>query len=151
MLPNIDQETRVINDPSAPLPDKIAAAAVLWDFIDRSTKVLERFKAEVRVAAAESKLPVVTLNGTGMSQCKVVFPGPTLKLNDPFDAAAARRVLGPFFDPIFETHVTLRSNDPNTITPFPPNVAVYMAGVTTLVPSTPRVSLKMLPGVEEVR
>lgn len=151
MPANIDQERRVINDPNAPLPAKIAAAAVLWELIDSATKALEPFKAEVRVAAQASRGPVVTFNGDGMSQCKVVLPGPTLRLTEDFNEDAARKALGPFYDSLFETKVQLRNPDPTHIASFPPNVTSYIATVTTLVPSTPRVSLRSLSGVEEVK
>jgi hypothetical protein len=151
MPPNIDPERRVINDPNAPISDKIAAAAVLWELIDAATKALEPFKAEVRAVAVSSGQPVVTLNGTGMSQCKVVVPGPTLRLTEEFSVDGARRATGSFFDNIFDTKVTLRNPDPSYIATFPANVTVYVTNVTTLVPSTPRVSLRSLSGVEEIK
>lgn len=151
MPPNIDQERRVINDPNAPLPAKIAAAAVLWELIDAATKALEPFKTEVRAAAVAMGQPVVSFNGHGMSQCKVVLPGPTLRLTDDFNVDAARKGVGLFFDNLFETKVQLRNNDPAYIATFPPNVTNYMASVTSLVPSTPRVSLRSLSGVEEIK
>lgn len=151
MPPNIDQERRVINDPNAPLPAKIAAAAVLWELIDAATKALEPFKTEVRAAAGAMGQPVVSFNGTGMSQCKVVLPGPTLRLTEEFNEETARRILGGHFDSLFETKVQLRNNDPAYIATFPPNVTNYIANVTTLTPSTPRVSLRSLSGVDEVK
>lgn len=151
MPPNIDQQRRVINDPNAPLPAKIAAAAELWELIDSATKALEPFKTEVRAAAVAHGQPVVSFNGTGMSQCKVVLPGPTLRLTDDFNVDAARKALGSSFDNLFETKVQLRSVDPTYVASFPPYIALYMASVTTLVPSTPRVSLRSLSGVEEIK
>lgn len=151
MPPNIDQQRRVINDPDAPLPAKIAAAAELWELIDSATKALEPFKAEVRAAAVATGQPVVSFNGTGMTQCKVVLPGPTLRLNDNFVEEAARKALGSFFDNLFEVRAHLGVTDPTYVATFPPNVTTYMAKITTLVPSTPRVSLRALSGVEEVQ
>ena len=151
MPPNIDEQQRVINDPNAPLPAKIAAAAILWDLIDRATKVLEPFKAEVRAVAVATGQPVVSLNGTGMSQCKVVLPGPTLRLTDEFNVDAARKAVGGFYDNLFDTKVQLHNPDPSYVATFPTNVVVYINNVTTLVPSTPRVSLRSLSGVEEIK
>jgi hypothetical protein len=151
MPPNIENERRVINDPNAPLPAKIAAAAVLWELIDAATKALEPFKTEVRAAAVATGQPVVSFNGTGMSQCKVVLPGPTLRLTDDFDPDEARKAVGFFFDNLFETRINLRNTDPAYTATFPPNITNYIAKVTTLIPSTPRVSLRSLSGVEEIK
>lgn len=150
-MPSIDRERRVINDPNAPLPTKIAAAAVLWALIDDAKDVLEAFKASVRTVAVATGQTTVTLNGDGMSQCKVVLPGPSLKLNEDFREVTSRNVLGHYFDVLFETKVQLRNGDPSFIATFPAIVTNHMATVTTLVPSTPRVSLKSLAGVEEVK
>ncbi len=151
MPPNIDQERRVINDPNAPLPAKIAAAAVLWELIELATKALEPFKNEVRAVAVATGQPVVTLNGNGMSQCKVVLPGPSLRLNDGVTEEGELTALGDLFPVIYETKLTLRNASPAFIAPFPPNIINHIATVTTLVPSTPRVSLRSLSGVEEVK
>lgn len=151
MPPNIDHERRIINDPNAPLPAKIAAAAVLWELIDSASKALEPFKTEVRAVALVSRAPVVTLNGDGMSQCKVVFPGPTLKLNDGVTEEGERAVLGELFPALYEVRLQLRNNNPDFVASFPPNVSKHIATVTTLIPSTPRVSLRSLSGVEEIK
>lgn len=151
MPPNIDQQRRVINDPNAPLSSKIAAAAELWELIDSATKALEPFKNEVRAVALATGQPVVTLNGIGMSQCKVVLPGPTLRLNDGVTAYDELTALGDMFPVIYETKLMLRNASPAFIASFPPDITTHIASVTTLVPSTPRVSLRSLSGVEEIK
>jgi len=151
MPPNIDQERRVINDPNATFASKVAAAATLWELVESATKALNPFKTEVRALAVATGLPVASFNGEGMSQCRVVLPGPTLRLTEGFNPDDARKALGPLFDTLFETKVQLRHADPGFVATLPPNITTYMASVTELVPSTPRVSLRSLSGVEEVK
>lgn len=147
----MDNEERVISDTGSSFAAKIAAAATLWALVDRAQKAIETFKVEARKQGAPANQSVVHFNGDGMSQCKVVFPGPQVVLSPGFDEAEARKQLGPFFDVIFQTVTTLRSSDPAATAGFPPDVVRYLATITTLKPSTPRVSLATLPGVEEVK
>lgn len=148
---DITRHRRVINDPNATIAAKIAVAAELWELINLATATLEPFKAEVRSIATPMGQPTVTLNGDGMTQCRVVLPGPTLKLNEGLDETQERLTLGEWFSPIYEVRLQLRSPNPNQFTTFPPWVGAHMATITTLTPSTPRVSLRHLLGVEEIR
>ena len=151
MTPNIDEQVRTIHDPQAPTSAKIAAAAVLWNLIEQANAAMEFFKAGLRPIAVATGKPVVTLNGDGMSQCKVVLPGPTLRLNSDLTVEGERAALGDLFNTLYEVRLVLRDATAEFIGTFPPHVRQHFTTVATLVPSTPRVSLRALPGVEEIR
>jgi hypothetical protein len=148
---DITAQTATINDPSAPMPAKIAAAAILWETIEQCEKVLETFKRDVRAVAVATGRPTVTLDGEGMSQCKVIVPGPSLRLREGTTEAGEREALGELFGTVYEVKLCLRSTSPMALSHLPPAVQAHLATVTDLVANTPRVSLKVLPGVEEVR
>jgi hypothetical protein len=156
-MTNIDRELRVLTDPKSPTGAKIAAAATLWHIIEVATKALEPFKAEIRdIAAKDPSLPhgkgtpSVTINGDGMAQVKVVFPGEHLKLLEGLQYATEREALKEYFDPLYKVRLELRNTSPNYLQGFPLDVRTHMAKVTAIVQQTPRVSLKSLQGVEEV-
>lgn len=147
----ITYETSIINDPGATIGAKVAAAAKLWQLVEDCQEVIEAFKTEVRkVAAAEGK-PTVMINGEGLSQCKVVFPRPSLKLKEHLDIDNERAALGDLFDALFEVRIQLRKADPTFVATFPQSVQAHISNVTTLVTNPPRVSLMVLPGVEEIK
>lgn len=148
---HIAQETAVLTDPNAPLPAKIAAAAILWELIDECQKALEPFKQEVRAVALADGRTTVTLDGEGMSQCKVVVPGPSLRLQEGVTEASERAALGELFGTAYEVKLALRNTSPAFAATLPPAVQTHLATVTTLVANTPRVSLRTLPGVEQVK
>jgi len=148
---DITAQTATINDPSAPMPAKIAAAAILWETIEQCEKVLETFKRDVRAVAVATGRPTVTLDGAGLSQCKVVVPGPSLRLREGLSVEGQRAALGELFDLVYEVKLNLRSTSPTAVATYPASVQAHLATVASLVPNTPRVSLKTLTGVEEVK
>lgn len=148
---HIARETAVLNDPSATLPSKIAAAAILWELIEECQRALEPFKQEVRAVAVADGRPTVTLDGAGLSQCKVVVPGPSLRLREGLSVEGERAALGELFDLVYEVKLNLRSTSPTAVATYPASVQAHLATVASLVPNTPRVSLKTLTGVEEVK
>jgi hypothetical protein len=148
---DITGQTAILTNPDAPVAAKIAAAAALWDAIERAEEALKPFKDTMRTLAVAEGKPSVTFNGEGLSQCKVVVPGPSLRLNDGITVEAARADLGPLFDLVYEVKLNLRSQSPAVVSTYPAAAQVHLATVTSIVPSTPRVSLKVLPGVEEIR
>lgn len=151
MTIDIHAQTSVINDPNAPLTAKVAAAAVLWSTIEACEAALEPFKREVRALAVATGKPVATFDGDGLSQAKVVVPGPSLKLSPAATVEGERAALGELFNAIYEVKLSLRKADPTFLATFPPAVQSHVSMVTTLVENTPRVSLKSLPGVTPVK
>ena len=151
---DISSQVSVLNDPAAKVSVKVAAAAALWDLIERCESALEPFKREMRNAAlsqVSGDLPVsVITDGEGLAQCKVVVPAPSLKLNKGVTVEGERAALGELFDTVYEVELKLRKPDPRFLATFPPRVQSHVATVTTLVENTPRVSLKTLPGVTDV-
>jgi hypothetical protein len=129
----IAYEVAIINDPNASIGDKVDAAAKLWQLI---------------VASGQTS---ITINGNGLSQCKVTVPKPFLKLEDGLTVDDERTALGELFDAIYEVKLQLHKNDPTFLATFPQSVQAHMAGVTTFATNTPRVSLRTLPGVEEIK
>lgn len=148
---DISTQTAIINDANATLAAKIAAAAELWTLIERCESALEPFKREVRDVAVKGGTGTVTFDGDGLTQCKVVVPTPSLKLNDGLTVDGERAALGDLFNAVYEVRLALRKPDPRFIATFPPAVQGHIASVTTLVENTPRVSLKSLPGVTPVK
>lgn len=148
---DISTYANVINDNTAALTAKVAAAARLWTCIEECEAALEPFKREVRDAAVATGKPTVTLDGEGLTQCKVVVPGPSLKLTPAATVEGERAALGELFNAIYEVKLSLRKADPTFLATFPPSVQAHVSSVTTLVESTPRVSLKSLPGVSPVK
>lgn len=140
----------VINDTNAPLAAKVAAAAALWALIESAQEALEPFKGEVRALALAAGKSVLTLDGDGLTQAKVVVPGPSLKLTAAATVDGEKAALGDLFNAVYEVKLGLRKADPNFIGTFPPEVQAHLATVTDLVANTPRVSLKSLPGVTPV-
>lgn len=149
-MTDISAKTEIINRPDAPLPAKVAAAAELWTLIERCQESLEIFKQEVRKLAVTSGKTSVTFDGEGLTQAKVVVPGPSLKLIPGVTVESERDALGELFDAIYEVKLQLRKADPTFLATFPPNVRRHISTVTTLVTNPPRVSLKSLPGVSQV-
>lgn len=147
---HIALETAVLNNPNAHLPDRIAAAAALWGLIEECEAALKPFKDEVRALALAAGTTTLTLNGTGMCQCKVVVPGASLKLREGLSVEGERAALGELFGTVFEVKLALRSTSPAVAATLPPAAQAHLATVTSLVANTPRVSLKVLPGVEEL-
>lgn len=144
---DIRAHTALINDPAAPLASKVAAASALWNAIEACQEALEPFKREVRALAVASGKSTVTFDGDGLTQAKVVVPGPSLKLTPAATVDGEKAALGDLFDAIYEVKLSLRKADPTFLACFPPAVQAHVASVADLVPSTPRVSLKSLPGV----
>lgn len=151
MNERISPELNVLTDTNAPLAAKVAAAAELWSLIDSCEAALEAFKKEVRGLALATGKPVVNFEGDGLSQCKVVVPGPSLKLSATATVESERAALGELFNALYEVKLALRKADPAFISTFPLSVQAHIATVTTLVENTPRVSLKSLPGVTPVK
>lgn len=147
---HIALETAVLNNPNAALPDRIAAAAALWGLIEECEGALKPFKDEVRAMALAAGTTTLTLNGTGMCQCKVVVPGASLKLREGLSVEGERASLGELFGTVFEVKLALRSTSPAVAATLPPAAQAHLATVTSLVANTPRVSLKVLTGVEEL-
>ena len=148
---DISTQTAIINDPAATIAAKISAASTLWTLIERCETALEPFKREVRAIAVAGGTGTVLLDGEGLTQCKVVVPTPSLKLNEGLTVEGERAALGDLFSTVYEVRLALRKPDPRFIATFPPPVQQHVASVTTLVENTPRVSLKALPGVEPVK
>lgn len=146
----IASEIQVINDSAATLAAKIAAAATLWNLIEECEAAIKPFKDEVRLVAQQEGKPSVTFNGDGMTQCKVVLPGPTIKLKDGLSVEGERQALGELFNAVYEVKLSLRNASAAFIATLPLSVQTHLGYVATLVNSTPRVSLKSLPGVVEV-
>ena len=147
---DITAQTAVINDPDATLASKIAAAAALWNVIEAADAALAPFKREVRDRAVATGKITVTFEGEGLTQCKVVVPAPSLKLNPGVTVEGERAALGDLFNAVYEVRLHLRKADPAFIATLPPSVQSHVSTVTTLVENTPRVSLKTLPGVTDV-
>jgi hypothetical protein len=147
----IENETKILNDPSTTLAQRVAAAAKLWTLIEACESALEPFKREVRDLAVAAGKPTVTIDGEGLTQCKVVVPGPSLKLTASATVDGEKAALGDLFNAIYEVKLSLRKADPAFLATFPPAIQGHIASVTTLVGNTPRVSLKSLPGVEPVK
>lgn len=150
MHPSIQPEVEVLRS-DAPMATKIAAAARLWHLSEDIKAVLEHFKTEVRKVALETGKSVVTLDGEGLSQVKVIVPGPSLRLMDGLTVQGERDALGEWFNAVYEVKLNLRSANPAAVATFSPSVRSHMAEVTTLVENPPRVSLRHLQGVEEVK
>jgi len=142
--------TAIINDTCAPFSVKVAAAAALWNVIESAGAALEPFKREVRDLAVASGKSTLTIDGDGLTQCKVVVPGPSLKLTPAATVDGEKAALGDLFNAIYEVKLSLRKADPTFLATFPPEVQAHVTGVTDLVANTPRVSLKSLPGVTPV-
>lgn len=155
MTMDIASQTAILNDARATVAAKVAAAAALWDLIEKCEGALEPFKREMRNAAVAqavgAALPAsVVTDGDGLTQCKVVIPAPSLKLNKGVTVEGERAALGELFNTVYEVELRLRKPDPRFLATFPANVQAHVATVTTLVENTPRVSLKTLPGVTDV-
>jgi hypothetical protein len=146
----IASEIQVINNPAATLAAKIAAAATLWNLIEQCESALKPFKDEVRVVAQQDGRSSVTLNGDGMTQCKVVLPGPTVKLKDGLSVEGERGALGELFHTVYDVKLSLRNTSPTFIATLPHFVQAHLGSVATVIASTPRVSLKILPGVTDI-
>lgn len=142
--------TVTLNDTSTPITAKVAAAAALWALIESAQEALEPFKREVRALAVASGESVLTLDGDGLTQAKVVVPGPSLKLTPAATVDGERHALGESFNTVYEVKLSLRNASAAVIATLPLSVQTHLAGVTSLVPATPRVSLKSLPGVTPV-
>lgn len=154
-MTTIENETKIINDATATLAAKVAAAAKLWALIEECQKALEPFKREMRERAlaqcGNAPLPFTcSLDGEGLTQCRVVIPAPSLRLLDGVTVEGERAKLGELFDAVYEVKLTLRKPDPKFIGNFPPAVREHVASVTAIVDNTPRVSLRSLPGVDPV-
>ena len=148
---HIALENAVLRNTSATLGDRIAAASALWELIEECEAALKPFKDEVRAMAVAAGNPTMTINGTGMCQCKVVVPGASLKLREGLSVEGERAALGELFGTVFEVKLALRSTSPAVAATLPPAAQAHLATVTSLVANTPRVSLKVLLGVEEVK
>ena len=149
--PIIDQEVAIINDPNVPLQDKVDAAAKLRQLAEDCNKALEPFKEQVRKMVLATGLSKITINGKGLSQCSVIVPTASLKLRDDLTVEGEKSALGGLFDTIYEVKLQLRKADPTFLATFPQPVQAHMAGVTDIVNNIPRVSLKILSGVEEIK
>jgi hypothetical protein len=149
---NISHEANILRDESAPLPARVLAAAKLWNLIDACEAALKPFKESVRTLASETAngATTVTFEGEGLSQCKVVLPGPSIKLREGLSVEGERHALGELFNTVYEVKLSLRNASAAFIATLPLSVQTHLAGVTSLVPATPRVSLKLLEGVEQV-
>lgn len=148
--PIIAHEVAIINDPFVPIGDKVDAAAHLWQLIVDCGEALDSFKTSVRKIALASGQASLTINGNGLSQCKVNIPKPSLGLKDGLIPEDERIALGDLFNTIYEVKLQLRKSDPTFLDTFPQSAQAHMAGVTTLVNNIPRVSLKTLPNVDEI-
>lgn len=148
---NITHEANILRDESAPLPARVLAAAKLWNLIDACEAALKPFKESVRTLASETANgTTVTFEGEGLSQCKVVLPGPSIKLREGLSVEGERDALGESFNTVYEVKLSLRNASAAFIATLPLSVQTHLAGVTSLVPATPRVSFKLLEGVEQV-
>jgi hypothetical protein len=151
MNPRIVHETATIHDPAATMGAKVAAAAQLWQLVKDCQEALDVFKAEARVVALKDGRNTVTIDGDGLAQCKVVVPMPTLRLKEGLSVEGEKAALGPQFPALFDVKLELKKTDPTYIAAFPPEVQAHISNITTLVNNPPRVSLSILPGVEEVK
>jgi hypothetical protein len=149
--PSIEAYAAVIHDPNAPLADKVDAAAALWSMSLQCQDALEDFKQVIRTYAISENKPLVVVNGNGLSQCRVVVPRPGLNLREGLTPEGERAALGDQFDALYEVRLVLRKTDPTYLAVFPPEVQAHMASVTTLTTNVPRVSIKTLPDVEEMK
>jgi hypothetical protein len=149
---NITHEAKILRDESAPLDTRVLAAAKLWNLIDACEAALKPFMESIRTLASETAngATTVTFEGAGLSQCKVVLPGPSIKLREGLSVEGERNALGELFNTVYEVKLSLRNASPAFIATLPLSVQTHLAGVTALVPATPRVSLKLLEGVEQV-
>ena len=126
---NIDiaSQTAILNDANATVTAKVAAAAALWDLIEKCESALEPFKRDMRNAALAqytgATLPAnVVTDGDGLTQCKVVIPAPSLKLNKGVTIEGEQKALGDLFNTVYEVELKLRKPDPRFLATFPPNV-----------------------------
>jgi hypothetical protein len=153
MNPIVSEAAAVIHDPNASLADKVAAAAKLWSLVEECQKVIEEFKGIARAHAmsVSAGQPKVVINGTGMSQCQVVIPSPSLKLMEGVRIEDEMAALGKFFQTVFDVRLVLKSSNPADFGTLPDPIQTHMASVTTLAHNPPRVSLKVIHGVDEVK
>ena len=93
MSDRIQVESSIILDPEAPFEAKVDAAAALWELAEACEHALEPFKREARERAALSGESPAVFNGSGMSQCRVVTPKPSLKLRKGLTVEGERAVL----------------------------------------------------------
>lgn len=126
-MTTIALETAVLSNTSATLGDRIAAAAALWELIEECEAALKPFKDEVRAMAVAAGNPTMTINGTGMCQCKVVVPGASLKLREGLSVEGERAALGELFGTVFEVKLALRSTSPAVAATLPPAAQAHLA------------------------
>jgi len=93
-------------DESAPMADRIAAGARLWETINRAKEALEPLKTDLRKEATRllDNMPgVTTIEGTGMSRAVVTVPESKLKVVKGTDIKKLKKALGPTgFNALFE-------------------------------------------------
>jgi len=147
----IEEARSVLRDHAATLSEKIAAAAVLWALVEECKKDLDLFKEIVRPIAVKDGRTTVYLEGDGLSQCKVVISHPTLVLNPGLREVTERDALGEHFDDIYKVNLSLVQSSAEDLARYPRWVQAHMATVTSVVVHPPRVSIRHLSGVEEIK
>lgn len=151
MDPRITPEVRVLKDPDTTLPQRIEAAARLWDLQEDIKDVLEDFKSYVRglrevTDTDPGDTPTVTLEGNNLTRCKVTLAAPSLKLNPDTSPSDVLTHLGErHFNRVFT--LTLRTTDPDTLNSLTEHNRRYLASITTLVTNPARVSVKSVGSV----
>lgn len=148
----IKSEVDTLRNASATLAEKIAAAARLWDLQEEIKTALEGFKTDIRAlpeVTTSDPGSTVTLEGKDLTRCKVTLPTPSLVLTTDPKVSDALTTLGPKdFNEVFT--VTLRVTNPKQLDSLPAQVRTWLGKITKMVVHPPRVSVKSLPGVQDV-
>ena len=138
----IDKAMLVVNDVTAPIANRIAAAAAIWRFIDEAKDALESIKRELRAEAATSGGPAVTFEGEEGSLCRVLVSPRTLKVRDGVTIDGARAVMGNEFDAVFEARLALRKSISISLESLSENARENIRALVTEVENPSRVSFR---------
>ena len=144
----VARDLRVARDSSAPLEDRIAAGARLWNLIEEAEGALAPLKETLR-AEARSRLGNTpgseTIEGTGMTRAVVTVPKPAYQVVKGADMNAVRAEIGEqAFSQLFEevTSYKVRASGLNKVASLRPCQSQAALAVITQVDPTPRVAFK---------
>lgn len=147
----------VARDPRAPLEERIAAGARLWNLIEEAEAALAPLKQSLR-DEARARLGndpgSIHLEGDGMTRAVVTVPKPSYTVAKGADMSAVKQLLGAAFDSFFEEVVTykVRSSTINAgkIASLNPTARDTALSVIVQADPTPRVAFKSAEGVEQI-
>ena len=150
-LPNrVAADLASARDPNAPLEERIAAGARLWNLIEEAEAALSPLKASLR-EEARARLGndpgAVHLDGEGMTRAVVTVPRPSYTVAKGTDMPAVKQLLGPAaFEALFEEVVSykVRASTINAgkIASLNPSARDAALSVIVQVDPTPRVAFK---------